>query len=154
MSYNAFGALAAAALIGTIIGVLILIAFYVFFSLALYKLAQKRGLEMPWLAWIPIAQMYILGLMVKKVKISTFEIPSLEIVLPVAMLAFILLRGIVVIGFLITIAYYALLLITLYNLYKQYVPEKATMYTVLSILGVTIPFFLYGLRDKEPVSME
>lgn len=155
MSYygSGFGLLAVLGVIFGIIGVILLVAFYLFLSFALYKIAQRRGLEMPWLAWIPIAQMYIIGQMVKKVNISTFEIPKLEIVLPAAMLAAMLLGFIPVLGTLIVIAFYALLLVTLYNLYNQYVPEKAMTYTLISILGVTVPFLLYGLRDKDPINV-
>lgn len=150
---DGFGVFAAAAIIGVVITAIIVIAFYLFFSFALYKLAQRRSMEMPWLAWIPIAQMYILGKMVKSMQISTFEIPSLEVVLPVGMLAFALLRGIPVLGFIISIAFYALLLLTFYNLYKQYLPEKATMYAVLSILVVTVPFFILKIAKMDPVNI-
>ena len=154
--YGSFGSFGALAIFGAIFGIiffLIAVAFYIFLSLALYKLAQRRGIEMAWLAWIPIAQMYIVGLMVKKVNVSTFEIPKLEIVLPVSMLVVMLLGAIPLLGTLIVFAFYALLLITLYNLYNQYAPEKAMTYTLLSILGVTIPFLLYGFRDKDPISV-
>jgi hypothetical protein len=129
------------------------IAVYIFFSLALYKIAQRRGVEMAWLAWIPVGQMYVIGLLVKKVNVSSFEIPKLEIVLPVGMLGVFILGFIPFLGQLLSLAYFALILITLYNLYGQYVPEKAMTYTLLSILGITIPFLLYGLRDKDPINV-
>jgi len=152
-SAGGFGALVVLGAIFSVIFFLVGLAFYIFLSLALYKLAQRRGIEMAWLAWIPVAQMYIIGLMVKKVNVSTFEIPKLEIVLPAAMLGTLILSLIPVLGALISLAFFALILITLYNLYNQYVPEKAMTYTLLSILGVTIPFLLYGLRDKDPISV-
>ena len=40
---------------------LISIAVYVFTALGLYTLAQRRGLRNPWLAWIPVANVWILG---------------------------------------------------------------------------------------------
>ena len=40
---------------------LISIAVYVFTALGLYTLAQRRGLRHPWLAWIPVANVWILG---------------------------------------------------------------------------------------------
>lgn len=151
-SSEAYGLLAAVAIFG-VIGAIIGIALYIFVAFSLFKLAQKRGVDMPWLAWIPIAQMYIIGKLVKTVKISTFEIPSLEIVLPVGMLAYMLLSGIPVIGWLISLAYLILMLLTLNNLYKQYVPEQATLYTVLSILGIPIPFFFLKFSKMDPISM-
>ena len=40
---------------------LIQIAVYVFSSLALYTIAKRRGLTNPWLSWIPVANVWILG---------------------------------------------------------------------------------------------
>ena len=40
---------------------LVSIAVYVFTALGLYTLAQRRGLRNPWLAWIPVANVWILG---------------------------------------------------------------------------------------------
>jgi len=37
------------------------IAVYVFRSYAVYTIARRRGLDKPWLAWIPVASDYILG---------------------------------------------------------------------------------------------
>ncbi len=146
---GAFAALAIFGVFGAIIG----IAIYVFFAFSLYKLAQKRGVDMAWLSWIPIAQMYVIGKMVKSVKISTFEVPSLEIVLPVAMLASSLLGAIPLIGWLISLAYLVLMVLTMYNLYKQYVPEQAILYTVLSIFGITVPFFFLKFSKMDPVNL-
>lgn len=147
------GLFAGAILVGVLF-VIIGIAFYIFFAFTLYKLAQSRNIEMPWLAWIPIAQLYILGMLVKSMTISTFEIPKLEIVLPAAALATLVLGGISVLGTLISLANFILVLLTLYHLYKQYLPEQATVYTVLSVLGVTIPFFILKISKMEPITTE
>ena len=40
---------------------LVSIAVYVFTALGLYTLAQRRGLRKAWLAWIPVASVWILG---------------------------------------------------------------------------------------------
>jgi len=148
-----FGAFAVIMAIVSFILAIIGIAFYIFFSFTLYKLAQKRGLEMPWLAWIPIAQFYVLGLMVKSVKISTFEVPKLEMIFPIAAVASWILGMIPVIGWLFTLAFWAFSIIVLYNLYNQYTPEKAKTYAIVSILGVTIPFILKKLYNMEPVNL-
>ena len=94
MDMEGLGIFAAAAVGFIVVFVIIGVALYIFLAFSLFKLAQKRGLDMPWLAWIPIAQFYLIGKMVKTLKISTFEIPSLEIVLPVALLANAILRQI------------------------------------------------------------
>ena len=40
---------------------LISIATYVLTSLALYSIAKRRGIHKPWIAWIPIIQVWTLG---------------------------------------------------------------------------------------------
>ena len=40
---------------------LLSIVSYVFTSLALYTVAQRRGLNRPWLAWIPVVNCWIIG---------------------------------------------------------------------------------------------
>lgn len=47
-------------IVGLIICVLAIV-FYVFQSIALYKLAEKNNINNAWLAWIPVANMYLLG---------------------------------------------------------------------------------------------
>ncbi len=153
MSNSGFVFLGILGAIFAVIGVIIAIVLYIFFALSLSKLAKKRGMEMPWLAWVPVAQFYLIGLMVKSVKVSTFEIPKLEIVFPVAFLVYLILGAIPVLGFLIFIAYYALMIIILYNLYNQYTPEKAKLYAGLSILGITVPFLINKISDMEPVNL-
>lgn len=41
--------------------VLLAIAIYVLTALALYTVARRRGLKNPWLAWIPVADSWLLG---------------------------------------------------------------------------------------------
>ena len=40
---------------------LLAIASYVLTALALYTIARRRGLRNPWLAWIPVANSWLLG---------------------------------------------------------------------------------------------
>lgn len=40
---------------------LVSLAVYIFSALGLYTIAQRRGLRNPWLAWIPVANVWILG---------------------------------------------------------------------------------------------
>ena len=49
------------ALVSSIPSVLFSIAAYVMTSLALYTIAQRRGLNRPWLAWIPVVNCWIVG---------------------------------------------------------------------------------------------
>ncbi len=49
------------ALFATIPSGLLGIASYVLTALALYTLAQRRGISKPWLSWIPVVNVWILG---------------------------------------------------------------------------------------------
>ena len=63
-SYMIQDALSTGLISGLISGVpsmLLGIASYVLSSMALYTLAQRRGLNHPWLAWIPVVNCWILG---------------------------------------------------------------------------------------------
>lgn len=66
MSFYSFGSgeeamVAAIASLMSIPSSLLQIAVYVFSSLALYTIAKRRGLTNPWLSWIPVANVWILG---------------------------------------------------------------------------------------------
>ena len=40
---------------------IVAVALYIIFSIGLYQMAKNAGLENSWLAFVPIAQMYIMG---------------------------------------------------------------------------------------------
>lgn len=134
-----------------LIFVLISIAFYVIFAYALYKMAVNAALENPWMAWIPILQWYILGKLIKTLKIGNYDVPSIELVLPVASLLVIVLNRIEIIGSLLSLANFILTLLALNKLYKMYKPDQATLFTVLSIFGLPIPFIFMSIKDLKPV---
>lgn len=137
--------------VSILIFVLISIAFYVIFAYALYKMAVNAALENPWMAWIPILQWYILGKLIKTLKIGNYDIPSIELVLPVASLLVIVLNRIEIIGSLLSLANFILTLFALNKLYKMYKPDQATLFTVLSIFGLPIPFIFMSIKDLKPV---
>jgi len=130
---------------------LIGIVFYVIFAFAFYKMALNAGLENPWLAWIPVAQWYILAKLIKSLKISEYEIPNLEFVLPGATLIVMAFNRIPVIGGLLSLANYILLLFSLNKLYKIYKPDLAVLYTVLSVFAFPVPFIFLSLKDLKPI---
>jgi len=147
-----YGALIAG-LIFTVIGVILGIAAYILTALGLYAIAKNRGMENPWLAWIPIAQFYIIGAIVKELKFgSSFTIPKMELVLPLGALAMAILGWIPVLGWLLGIAYAIVAVYSLYVLYQKYVPQQAVLYTVLSCIGL-FPIFIFVIRKKNPVEM-
>ncbi|QAA33514.1 hypothetical protein C1I91_18710 [Clostridium manihotivorum] len=128
------------------------IVLYIILAYSLYKMAVRQGLENSWIAWIPIAQLYILGKLIRTVQVFDWEIPSAEVILPVAGIIVLIFNHVHFLGGLLSLANYILVLFALNKLYKLYRPEKATLYTVLSIFGVTVPFILLSLKDYDQIS--
>ena len=55
------GALMAFVLFYYVIIMAVSVAVYVFQSLGMYTIAKRRGIRNPWLSWIPVGNMWILG---------------------------------------------------------------------------------------------
>lgn len=168
----AAGAVAVVAIVFSLIAALIGIAFYVFSSLMFYKLAQKRGVDHAWLAWIPYGNLYLLGQIAGPMNLfGKLRIEKTGLVLLLAplalwaatlvlgMLALIPFLGIIfgiiagVLSFVGPLALLVLNLCVLYRIYSPYLPKNTVLiYTLVSILTVTIPFFIYSILKKEPIS--
>lgn len=154
--YSDNGAFAILAFLGAFafIFFILVIVLYILASLGLYKLAQNAGIENPWLAWVPIGNLYILAKLVKSVKLGSFEVPRLEIVLPVGSIAVAVLGSIPVLGWLVYIAYLVLLVLVFYKLFCIYRPEQATLWIILSIVlsFIGMPaIFLFIMRNDRPL---
>lgn len=57
----AFGMLMGVILVIYIVMMAICIGFYVLQSLGIYTIAKRRGIRKPWLAWIPVGDVWIIG---------------------------------------------------------------------------------------------
>ncbi|HBQ64780.1 MAG TPA: hypothetical protein DD727_07645 [Clostridiales bacterium] len=145
--------LAGFAAVVVIIIALVGIAMYVLLAAGLMKMAENRNIPNAWLAWIPVANMYILGLLVREISLFGQKIPSLELILPAGTLFIGLLSRIPFLGGLIGLAWLIFNIAVLYNLYRQYKPESAALYTVLSVvLPFLAPVLVFSLRNQTPVS--
>ncbi len=133
---------------------------YVLNAFSLYQLAKKRNFKYAWMAWIPLAYLYIIGALINdKVKIGSLKIPHAAIVLPLvsvaASLGVILSGSIPFIGILLSIVILILeavyIFAAYYRLFKIYVPKNAVLFTVLSIIfPIVEPFLIFSLRNKTP----
>ncbi|MBQ3334866.1 MAG: hypothetical protein IJG85_04670 [Eubacteriaceae bacterium] len=158
-SSSALGAVLAA-IGGMIIFFLIIgIILYILGSLGFYSMCKNKGLNNPWMAWIPYLRDYKKGeLLNDTVSIAGLIIPAAKWILVLAPIALSLLLNIqtdngIVRGILslITIAYYVYYMAANYRLYKLYKPESATVYTVVNvILPFLGPIFVFILRHNEP----
>jgi len=59
-------ALGALAGLGVGLMTTVLIGLYVYYALALSTIAKKLGYKKPWLAWIPVANVFLLPILAKK----------------------------------------------------------------------------------------
>lgn len=130
------------------------IALYVIHALALMKMATNRNIDNAWLAFIPFANFYIIGLLVGKQSLAGYEIDKPEFVLPLAALGGFMLTGLPLIGFFFSVVSIIAATLALFWIYKLYIPESAVLYTILSIvIFVTAPFLLWSIKDREPQIM-
>jgi hypothetical protein len=131
------------------------IVLYLLMALGLKKLADNRNIENSWVAFIPILQLYIMGLLIEKLEIFGFEIPELSLVLPVLTLITPLVSKISLVGSIYSIAVYIVFAFALYKLYKLYAPENAQIYIILSVvLPFMGPIFIYLIRNNELLEIE
>lgn len=125
---------------------------YVLFSLGLMKLAENKGIANAWLAWIPIANLYLLGLVVEEVTIGTFKIDRMEIWLPVVCGVGAILMLIPVVRWVAMVALLVFMGFVSYRLFSMYRPEQAVLFTVLSVLLGLYWVFVFVIRNDQQVA--
>ena len=131
--YNGYGFLGAMAAVGVfliVVMILVAIALYILFAIGLMKMAQNKGIANAWLAWIPIAQLYIMGKIIGSFKIFDWEIAKAELWLPVGAAASIVLWYIPLVKLFVPGALFIATAFAFYKLFSVYRAEKATLYTL------------------------
>lgn len=126
---------------------------YIFSSIGLYKIAQKRNLPYPWMAWVPLLRFYLLGLILGNVLIITpqLKLSHLQYILPGAM-AVMYFGSSSFLGSLFTLAAYALLVLSYAALFRQYREKNALFYGLLASLPfveVIGSIFVFRLGDAQ-----
>lgn len=124
---------------------------YLLFSYGLYKLADRQGVEYSWLAFIPIAQYYTMGKVIKDVSFLNYRIPHLEWVLLLTPFIYGILSAIPYINILAGIAYAIFYIKVTYSLFHKYGNSALAM----TILGLLLPFlypiFVFTIRNNTPI---
>lgn len=133
------------------VSTIIFLAFYVLKSIGLMTMAANKGIENAWLAWIPVADLYIAGSILGEMDIFGNHLDNLGLWLPVVMFGGAILAMIPFIGMIFSLAIMLFFLLFAYNLFNLYTPEQATLYTILSIFGLW-PIFIFIIRNNQPVS--
>ncbi len=60
------GALAALIAVGIFLAIILFAGIYVYYALAWSTIAKKLKYKKPWLAWIPVAQLFLIPILAKK----------------------------------------------------------------------------------------
>ena len=175
-------ATAGVAIIGIIllISCAISIAIYLFQAIGLYKMGKRLNISAPFLAFIPVANIYVLGRVAQEPVDGKKRLPYGWILLGLSLgtdlIGFSSLMGTVraiiqfgagsniedlleafvmsymaksVLSAAASIAYTVFYYIAIYYLFKNFNPENATLFTVLSIFfGFLTPFFIFASRNK------
>lgn len=132
---------------------LIAAVFYVLKSIGLATLAANKGIENAWLAWIPVADLYIAGAILEEMDLFGIHIDNLGLWYPVIMIAGGILANIPVLGVLIAIALAIFGIAFCYFLFKKYT-ENAVLFTVLSVLLGLWPIFIFVVRNNKVLDQE
>lgn len=132
--------------------VALLIVFYVFSSLSYYTMANNRGIDNAWMAWIPIVNLWLKGQLVDDfVLMGEKRLDHASITLLALSILSIALSSVNVLGTIIYICSWVYNLLFQYRLYKLYKPESAILFLVLGIVfPIVTPFFLFSIRNNEP----
>ncbi|MBN2851199.1 MAG: hypothetical protein JXQ23_00525 [Clostridia bacterium] len=134
----------------TILRILFFIGFYLLFSYGLFTIANKRGDKNAILAWIPIANFYLLGTFIGDFDIAGKPMKNVEVLLPVAVVLYYVFGSIWYIGYLLAAVCLLFIIYALYTYYRNAVPEKALFYTIISAIlpTISIPVIFFLIKDK------
>lgn len=121
-------------------------------SIGLSRMAENRGLENPWLAWLPIGDLYIMGAIVEEMNLFGLQITNLGLWFPVICLLGGILTGIPILGVLLFIGLLVFQIAFIYKLFSMYT-DQAVVYTVLSVFFAFLwPVFVFSLRNQPVIA--
>lgn len=142
-----------------LLSIVVSLVYYIFTSLGLYKMAKSSNLENPWLAWLPFGNTFIIGSIVKEIDFIGQHITNLGIIYLlspfIVAIASCILSLIPILGWIASFALNILFLVfyvsVLYRMFKCFVGENATLYTILTLIipfGAPVCFMKAGNRPR------
>ena len=148
--------IASLGIVAILIALIIPITLYCLSSYGRYTMALQKNIDYPWLAWVPVIKLYILGEIIdEKVCISTLVLPYAQIVLPIVSAFGTVIATIPFIGWLIAIAVVIYNWAAYYRLYRLYTPDSAVLYLVISIIfPFMLSIFPFIIRKKTPAEYQ
>ena len=135
-------------------------ATYVLRSMGLYTMAKNRGIDNAWLAWVPVANNWLLGEIADDINRRKSKKTNYSLILLVLTAAgaaggfsLILLPFSALFSAPVSIAASVVYFIALYEIYQDYAPQNAVVFLVLSILLSVQWLLLFILRGRLPQSL-
>ncbi len=158
LDWSAFAGLGAA-MIGFIIVLSIIlfaifVVLYLLLAFGLYRIAIRKNVEYPWIAFIPGIQLWTLGGILKRLNIFGVEIPRPDIFLGIGPIAAGFIAQIPYVGWLATVAICIVEFAAFYYLFLMFKPkDTAVLWLILSIvLSFMAPIFIFSLRNAPEIS--
>lgn len=145
----------------SIVAIIIGIISYIFMAIGLYTMAKNRKMEHPWLAWIPIANNYLMGDLINDdVSIGSLYIPYAKIFLPLS--PFIVVLVMFIFGFVPEVAIFLSVLLSLalafyqytalFWLFSIYSEKHRVLFLILSVIfPFMAPIFIFVIRNKAAI---
>ncbi|GAK07252.1 hypothetical protein [Geomicrobium sp. JCM 19038] len=137
------------------------IVMYFFMAFGLYRMAENQNIELSWLAFIPIAQYYLLGVLVQSRLTGGMRegIPWILASLLAANFFLGIIAGVMpLIGFLalpISLASVGFTIYASFHLYKKYSEQYVVLFVFTIVtLGMLAPIFVFFIRNNMPLEEE
>lgn len=128
------------------------LALYILKSIGLTALASNRRLENPWLGWIPVGDLYLVGLLLNsQMDLFGNKVEKLEIVFPAVVVGAYVLGPVPLIGWLLWLASMVFAIAVLYRLFEMYT-SNAALFTVLSLIPGLAAILIFVIRDNPPLA--
>lgn len=126
----------------------IMILFYVINAFALHKIANNRGSDKGWFAWVPILNSFLVPLLVEDDVVE-----SLRGRFTIAYLIALVLSIIPFLGIVFSIIAFIMAFYAFYVLINQYT-NNAVIYIIVTVItfGVAMPFLLLRIRNREVIA--
>ncbi len=135
------------------------IIFFLLRAFSLYRIAERRGITHPWLAWIPFAQEYLFAEIIgSELKVGTKTIPQFPWVYVAMVYGTAIVSGalavIPILGVILRICLGIIVFVAgiyvLYRFFKIFKGDNTVVFTVISvIIPIAFPFILLFLRNAE-----
>ncbi|MDR1158144.1 MAG: hypothetical protein LBK75_07545 [Oscillospiraceae bacterium] len=136
--YNLFLYGSAAAVVTAVLTLVIALGLWVLYALGFMEVAKKSPYaKFAWMAWVPVCNYYLLGLLVPDPYIGKFKLNQFSVMLA-ALAGVMLLGDVAVLGWLISLGFYALTVLINMEIFKRYRPQSAVVLAIFYPIGYFI----------------